>query len=122
MCLSQPQVTGESASSSESASPMQCSWSKVVPGASQLLLQTEPVVREQLSADGKTIYDLSRTQYDNEALTLRQMKHVTGKKIDMDNLLPQTLKCRLLIPDYDSGENYDKDEVNKKYADRKTFT
>ena len=73
-------------------------------------------------ADGKTIYDLSRTQYDNGAVTLRQMKHVTGKKIDMDNLLPQTLKCRLLIPDYDSSENGDKDEVNKKYADRKTFT
>ena len=73
-------------------------------------------------ADGKTIYDLSRTQYENGAVTLRQMKHVKGKKIDMDNLLPQTLKCRLLIPDYDSSENGDKDEVNKKYADRKTFT
>ena len=51
VCLSQPQVTRESASSFESASPMQCSWSKVVPGASQLLLQTEPVVREQLSME-----------------------------------------------------------------------
>ena len=73
-------------------------------------------------ADGKAICDLSRTQYDNEAVTLRQMKHVAGKKIHMDNLLPQTLKCRFLIPDYDSSENVDKDEVNKKYADRKTFT
>ena len=50
------------------------------------------------------------------------MKHVTGKKIDMDNLLPKTLKCSQLIPDYDSSVNGDKDEVNKKCAERKTFT
>ena len=46
-------------------------------------------------ADGKTIYDLSGAQYDDEAVTLRQMKHITDKKIDMNNLLPKTLKSRL---------------------------
>ena len=60
--------------------------------------------------DGKTIYDLSRAKYDDEAVTLRQMKEITAKKIDIANLLPQTLKSRLLIPDYDS----DKDVVVKK--------
>ena len=43
-------------------------------------------------ADGKTIYNLSRAQYDDEAVTLGQMKDTTDKKIDMGNLLPQTLK------------------------------
>ena len=38
--------------------------------------------------DGKTIYDLIRAQYDDEAVTLGQMKHITDKRIDMDNLLP----------------------------------
>ena len=72
--------------------------------------------------DGKTIYDLSRAQYDDEAVTFRQMKHITDNKIDMDNLLPQTLKSRLLIPDYNSSDNGDKDVVNKKCVDSKTFT
>ena len=67
--------------------------------------------------DGKTIYDLSRAKYDDEAVTLRQMKEITAKKIDTDNLLPKTLKSRLLIPDYDS----DKDVVVKKYVQSKTF-
>ena len=67
--------------------------------------------------DGKTIYDLCRAKYDDEAVTLRQMKEITDKKIDIDNLLPQTLKSRLLIPDYDS----DKDVVVKKYVESKTF-
>ena len=67
--------------------------------------------------DGKTISDLSRAKYDDEAVTLRQMKEITAKKIDTDNLLPQTLKSRLLIPDYDS----DKDVVVKKYGESKTF-
>ena len=40
----------------------------------------------------------------------------------MDNLLPQTLKSRLLIPDYDSSDNSDKDVVHKEYVDGKTFT
>ena len=34
--------------------------------------------------DGKTIYDLSRAKYDDEAVTLRQMKEITDKKIDTD--------------------------------------
>ena len=72
--------------------------------------------------DGKTIYDLIRARYDDEAVTLGQMKHITDKKIDMDNLLPQTLKRRLLIPDYDSSDNSDEDVINKKYIDPKTFT
>ena len=72
--------------------------------------------------DGKTIYDLIRARYDDEAVTLGQMKNITDKKIDMDNLLPQTLKRRLLIPDYDSSDNSDEDVINKKYIDRKTFT
>ena len=38
-------------------------------------------------ADGKTIYDLSRAQYDNEAVALAQMKDTTT-----GNLLPQTLR------------------------------
>ena len=42
-------------------------------------------------SDGKTIYDQSRVQYDDEAVTLKQTKDITDKKIDMDNLLPQTL-------------------------------
>ena len=67
--------------------------------------------------DGKTISDLSRAKYDDEAVTLRQMKEITATKIDTDNLLPQTLKSRLLIPDYDS----DKDVVVKKYVESKTF-
>ena len=40
----------------------------------------------------------------------------------MDNLLPQTLKSRLLIPDYDSSDNSDKDVVHKEYVESKTFT
>ena len=43
-------------------------------------------------ADGKTIYDLSRAQYDNEAVALAQMKDTTDKKIATGNLLPQTLR------------------------------
>ena len=74
-------------------------------------------------SDGKTIYDQSRVQYDDEAVTLKQTKDITDKKIDMDNLLPQTLKSMLLIPDYDSNDNSDKHAVvNKKYVDSKTFT
>ena len=34
-------------------------------------------------AEGKTIYDLSRAQHYDEAVTLRQMKDITGKKIDL---------------------------------------
>ena len=48
--------------------------------------------------------------------------HTKDKKIDMDNLLPQTLKCRLLKPNYDNGDNSYKDVVNRKYVDSKTFT
>ena len=55
-------VSGESGSSFESASPMQCSSTEVVPGVSQLLQQIlaqsvnsgtpfEPVVREQSSME-----------------------------------------------------------------------
>ena len=40
----------------------------------------------------------------------------------MDNLLPQTLKCRLLTPNYDNGDNSYKDVVNRKYVDSTTFT
>ena len=58
-----------------------------------------------------------KAKYDDEAVTLRQMKEITDKKIDTDNFLPQTLKSRLLIPDYDS----DKDVVVKKYVESKTF-
>lgn len=47
--------------------------------------------------------------------------HITDKKIDMDSLLPQTLKSRFLIPDYDSSDNNDRDVVNRKYVDRKTL-
>lgn len=62
------------------------------------------------NADDKTITDLQRAEYYDEAGTLGQMKDITDRKIDMDNLLPQTLKSRLLIPDYDSS---DKDVMNK---------
>ena len=47
-------------------------------------------------ADGKTVYDLSRAQYDDEAVALAQMKGTTDKKIDMGNLLPQTLKNQVI--------------------------
>ena len=40
--------------------------------------------RNRWDADGKIIYDLSRAQYDDEAVTLRQMKDITDKKIDID--------------------------------------
>ena len=40
--------------------------------------------RNRWDADGKIIYDLSRAQYDDEAVTLRQMKDITNKKIDID--------------------------------------
>ena len=40
----------------------------------------------------------------------------------MDNLLPQTLKSRLLIPDYDSSDTSDEDVVHKEYVDSKAFT
>ena len=40
--------------------------------------------RNRWDADGKIIYDLSRAQYDDEAVTLRQMKDITDKKIDTD--------------------------------------
>ena len=73
-------------------------------------------------SDGKTIYDQSRVQYEDEAVTLKQTKDITNKKIDIDDLLPQTLKSMLLIPDYDSNDNSDKHVVNNKYVDSKTFT
>ena len=50
------------------------------------------------------------------------MKYITDMNIHEDNLLPQTLKSRLLITDCDSNDNSDKDVVNKKYVDSKTFT
>ena len=50
------------------------------------------------------------------------MKDTTDKKIDMDNLWPQTLQSRLLILDYCSRDNSDKYVVEKKYVDSKTFT
>ena len=59
-------------------------------------------------AYGKLIYDVSRALYDDEAVALGQMKDTTDKKIDMDNLLPQTLQSRLLILNYFSGDNSDK--------------
>ena len=40
--------------------------------------------RNRWDADGKIIYYLSRAQYDDEAVTLRQMKDITDKKIDID--------------------------------------
>ena len=52
---------------------------------------------------------------------MMKLTHITDKKIDMDNLLPQTLTSRLSIPDYDSSDNSDKDVINKKYVDSKTF-
>ena len=36
-------------------------------------------------SDGKTIYDQSRVQYDDEAVTLKQTKDITNKKIDIDD-------------------------------------
>ena len=54
------------------------------------LLKVVSSIRQD--ADGKTIYNLSRAQYDDEAVTLGQMKDTTDKKKDMGNLLPQTLK------------------------------
>ena len=36
------------------------------------------------------------------------MKDTTDNKIDMDNILPQTLKSGLLIPDYESSDTCDK--------------
>ena len=67
-------------------------------------------------ANGKTIYELSRAQYDDEAVALTQMKDTTDKKIDMDDLLPQTL-----ILDYESSDNSDKYVVDKKYLVSKTL-
>ena len=67
-------------------------------------------------ANGKTIYELSRAQYDDEAVALTQMKDATDKKIDMDDLLPQTL-----ILDYESSDNSDKYVVDKKYVVSKTL-
>ena len=77
--------------------------------------------RNRWDADGKIIYDLSRAQYDDEAVTLRQMKDITDKKIDIDKLLPETLKSRLLIPDYHRSDNSDKDLVNRKDVNDKIF-
>ena len=65
------------------------------------------------NADDKTITDLKRAEYNDETVTLGQMKDITDRKIDMDNLLPQTLKSRLLIPDYDSSDNSAKDVMSK---------
>ena len=65
------------------------------------------------NADDKTITHLKRAEYNDETVTLGQMKDITDRKIDMDNLLPQTLKSRLLIPDYDSSDNSDKDVMSK---------
>ena len=44
---------------------------------SQLLKVVSSIRRD---ADGKTIYNLSRAQYDDEAVTLGQMKDTTDKK------------------------------------------
>ena len=40
----------------------------------------------------------------------------------MDNLSPQTLKSRLLIPNNYSSDTSGEDVVHKKYVDSKTFT
>ena len=77
--------------------------------------------RNRWDADDKIIYDLSRAQYDDEAVTLRQMKDITDKKIDIDKLSPETLKSRLLIPDYRRSDNSDKDLVNRKDVNDKVF-
>ena len=39
----------------------------------------------------------------------------------MDNLSPQTLKSRLLIPNYDSSDTSGEDVVHKKYVDSKNI-
>lgn len=49
------------------------------------------------------------------------MKEITDEKIDTDNLLPQILKSRLLIPDYHRSDNSDKDLVNRKDVNDKVF-
>ena len=50
------------------------------------------------------------------------MKYITDMNTHENNLLPQTLKSRLLITDCDSNDNSDKDVVNKKYVDSTTST
>ena len=72
--------------------------------------------------DGKTIYDLSRAQYDDEAVTLKQMEDITDKKMHMVAYYHKHLKADYYSIDCDSSDNSDKDAVNKKYLDSKTFT
>ena len=49
------------------------------------------------------------------------MKDITDKKIDIDKLLHEILKSRLLILDYHRSDNSDNDLVNRKDVNDKVF-
>ena len=62
-------------------------------------------------ADGKTIYNLKRAVYYDEAVTKGQ---TTKSQISQTKgWHPQTMKSRLLIPDYESSDHCDLDADEK---------
>lgn len=52
---------------------------------------------DRQDARDKTITNLRRAQYDDEAVNHTQSTDITNKKVDMDNLSAQTINSRLLI-------------------------
>ena len=76
---------------------------------------------DRQDARDKTITNLRRAQYDDEAVNHTQSTDITNKKVDMDNLSAQTINSRLIIPDYDSNSFRDQDAVNKKCVNGRAF-
>lgn len=57
----------------------------------------------------------------NDAVTLSQMTEIANKIVEMDNLLSQTIKSRLIIHDYDKGDFSNQSAVNKSLVNSKAF-
>ena len=50
------------------------------------------------------------------------MTEIANKIVEMDNLLPQTIKSRLIIHDYDKGDFSNQSAVNKSLVNSKAFS
>ena len=49
------------------------------------------------------------------------MTEIANKIVEMDNLLSQTIKSRLIIHDYDKGDFSNQSAVNKSLVNSKAF-
>lgn len=50
------------------------------------------------------ITDLARVQFNDDFVTLTQRREITDNRVDFTNLLPQIMRGRLLIPDYNASD------------------